>query len=277
MKGKVRTEEGILFEVNIDAERFSKSVHGGLGCISCHINYKENPHQPPKDVTIKVVSELADSIAHKAMVDPVAYASCVQCHKDAYKKVKDSIHGKNVFEKKQKDGALCLDCHGSPHYIQRSTSRESMVNKWNIVYTCAECHEREDIIKKYNLGTQILKSYKESFHGKKHILGHPDAPTCVDCHGSHNIRKWDDPLSLMSWENRIGTCGKCHPGANRKFVTAITHKPVGKDNPIPYYGEKLLIILTISVIAFTVGHVILEAYAEIRDRVFRKGREESNE
>ncbi|MBI5026619.1 MAG: hypothetical protein HZC12_07860 [Nitrospirae bacterium] len=277
MKGKVRTEKGILFEVNIDEERFSKSVHGGVDCISCHINYKENPHQPPKDATRKAVSELADSIAHKAMVNPVAYASCVQCHEDAYKTVKASIHGKNIFEKKQKDGALCLDCHGSPHYILPGALRESMANKWEIVHTCGECHEREDIAKKYNLGTHIIEKYNESFHGKKHILGHPGAPTCIDCHGSHNIKKWDDPLSPVSWENRIETCGKCHPGSNKKFVAAITHKPMGKDNPIAYYGEKLLIILTISVFAFTVGHVILEAYAEIRDNVFRKRKEEPRE
>jgi hypothetical protein len=39
----------------------------------------------------------------------------------------------------------------------------------------------------------------------------------------------------------------------------------------------VLIILTISVFAFVVGHVLLEAYSEIRDRVFRKKKEESND
>jgi hypothetical protein len=81
----------------------------------------------------------------------------------------------------------------------------------------------------------------------------------------------------VAWDNRTLTCGKCHKGATKKFVTAITHKPVGRDNPIPYFFEKGLIVLLLSVFAFTVSHVILEAFSEIRDRVLRKRKEEHHE
>ncbi len=80
----------------------------------------------------------------------------------------------------------------------------------------------------------------------------------------------------MAWANSTVTCGKCHPGANKKFVASITHKPTGKDNPIPFYAEKGLIVLTVSTIAFVVLHVFLEAFADIRDRVFRKEKEVSH-
>jgi hypothetical protein len=127
------------------------------------------------------------------------------------------------------------------------------------------------------MGTHIIEKYDESFHGKKHKLGHAGVPTCVDCHGAHGIKKWDDPASPVSWEKRTVMCGKCHPGANKKFVASITHKPLGKDNPIPYFAEKGLIILTVSTIGFVILHVFLEAYADIRDRVFRKGKEDSHD
>lgn len=276
MKGKIRTDKGFFIEVNIDEERFSKSVHGGMECTLCHKTFKDNPHVSPKGDVGKDISDLASLIAPKAKVDPTAYASCVECHAEIYKKVSESIHGKNVMVTKQRDGALCLDCHGSPHYIMPGKSRASMVNRWNIVETCGECHEKEDIAKKYGFGTHIIEKYKESFHGKKYKLGHPDVPTCVDCHSAHDIKKWDDPVSPVSWEKRTVTCGKCHPGANKKFVASITHKPTGKDNPIPFYAEKGLIVLTVSTIAFVILHVFLEAYADIRDRVFRREKEDSH-
>lgn len=273
IKAKVKTEKGILVDLHIDEELFSKSVHGGIECTICHKSFKENPHEPPMVEVPRKTLEMSNLISSKASIDPIALSACNDCHSDVFNSLLISIHGKNIVEKKQKDGAFCIDCHGSPHYITPSSSKDSPVNKWKVVNTCGNCHNKEEIAKRYNLGTHIIEKYNESFHGKKHILGHPGAPTCVDCHGYHDIKKWDDPGSPVSWEKRIETCGKCHKGANKKFVAAITHKPVGKDNPIPYYAEKGLIILTLSVFAFVVGHVLLEAYSEIRDRIFRKGKE----
>ncbi len=277
MKGKIKTDKGFFIEVNVDEERFSSSVHGGIECTICHMTFKDNPHEQPRGEVPKDISDLASLISPKAKIDPVAYAACSECHGDIYKKLSDSIHGKNVMEKKQSDGALCLDCHGSPHYIMPVKSKESMVNKWNVVKTCGECHDNADIEKKYNMGTHVIEEYYESFHGKKYKLGDSAAPTCVDCHGAHDIKKWDDPQSPVAWDNRVKTCGKCHPGANKKFVASITHKPAGKDNPIPYYAEKGLIFLAISVFIFVIFHVSLEAYSDIRDRVFRKKKEEPHD
>ena len=51
-------------------------------------------------------------------------------------------------------------------------------------------------------------------------------------------------------------------------------KPAG---PIPHYAEKGLIVLLMSTIAFCVSHVVLEAFSDIRDVVFRKGGKEHDE
>lgn len=278
MQGKIRTEKNVLVDVNVDADRYSKSVHGGFDCITCHKQFHPNPHESAKTGNVsKDVAALAGKVTRKAKVDPVALAACVECHADAYHAWQESVHGRNVINNKQPDAAVCTDCHGSPHYITPKNTLTSLVNNRNVVRTCGECHEKEEIAKKYNLGTHIIERYEESFHGKKYILGHQNAPTCASCHGYHDVRKWDDPKSPVAWENRTVTCGKCHPGATKKFVAAITHKPLGKDNPIPYYFGKGLTILLLSVFAFIVGHVILEAIAEIRDRIFRKGKEEHHE
>ena len=278
MQGKVRTEGGALIEVNVDGDRYAKSVHGGFDCIMCHKQFPSNPHETATAGAVSPgIASLAGKLAPKAKSDPVALAVCSECHADAYKEWQDSVHGRNIIEKKQPDGASCIDCHGSPHYITPRNTKESPVSRTHIVKTCGECHKNEKISEKYHLGTHVVERYQESFHGKKYTLGHPNAPTCVHCHNSHQIRQWEDPQSPMAWDNRTKTCGTCHEGATKKFVSAITHRPYGKDNPIPYYFEKGLIVLLLGVFAFIVGHVILEAFSEIRDKVLRKGKEEHHE
>lgn len=278
MKGKIRADNNVLINVNVDSDKYAGSVHGGFDCIICHRGFRSNPHEAPQSGDLpQDIALLAGKLSSKAPADPIALAACSECHNDIYKAWQDSVHGKNILDKRQTDGASCLDCHGSPHYITPGNTPASMVNRNNIVKTCGECHENEHIASKYKLGMQIIERYNESFHGKKFALGHPNAPTCINCHRSHDIKKWDDPASPVAWENRITTCGKCHPGATRKFVAAITHKPYGKDNPIPYYFEKGLIVLLFCVFAFVVCHVVLESFSEIRDHVFRKKKEGPHE
>ncbi len=277
IKGKLRTETGILIDLNVDGEKYSESVHGGFDCVSCHKQFSSNPHSPSKIATApKDIASLASKLSHKAKVDPVALAACSECHGDVYKSWIESVHGNNIIQKRSADGPSCIDCHGSPHYIMPRNSGASSVNKANVVKTCGECHEKEDLANKYGFGTHILERYYESFHGKKYIIGHPNAPTCVDCHKYHDVRNWEDPKSPVALENRTETCGRCHKGATKKFVTAITHKPIGKENPVPYYFEKGLIILLLSVFIFITGHVILEVISEIRDRVLRKEEKEGH-
>ena len=273
MAGRI-VYDGKEIELKVDAERYQDSVHGFLSCTECHERFSENPHTSPAEVVSADMERLSKKISQKADVDTVALAACYKCHGGIYDQVLDSVHGKNIVEKGRTDGALCLDCHGSPHYITSASDRASPVNKWKVVATCGKCHGKEDLVKKYGIEVNVMKSYSESFHGKKHILGHKKAPTCVNCHGYHDIKPIDDPASPVFGTNKIQTCGRCHKGANEKFVSAITHKEAG---PIPHYAEKGLILLTMAVIAFTVLHVILEAFSDIRDTFFRKKMEEEDE
>ncbi|MEW6410251.1 MAG: hypothetical protein AB1488_09130 [Nitrospirota bacterium] len=265
------TSEGVMF---IDGERFSKSVHGSMECTSCHLKYIDTPHKTTEKYIDKSILDISSFLKIKSKVEPIALSACNQCHPDVFEKVKKSVHGVNIFEKKKSDGAFCLDCHGSPHYVISSKLGQSPVDFRHVVETCGRCHESELVSKTYGFSTQVLERYKESFHGKKYILGHKKVPVCTTCHGSHDVKKSTDPQAMVFGTNRINLCGGCHPGANKKFVAAITHKPTGKDNPIPYYTEKFLIVLTVFVITGCMMHVLLEAYAIIRDYLRKKRREE---
>lgn len=267
------TSEGKIF---IDGEKFAKSVHGTLDCTSCHLKYIDTPHRSADKEIDKATLDMSSSLKLKSKTDPVALSACNQCHPDVFEKVKGSVHGQNIFIKKKSDGAFCTDCHRSPHYILPGKSGQSPVDFGHVMETCGGCHEKESISKDYGFSPTVLERYKESFHGKKYILGHKRVPVCTTCHGSHDVKSSKDTQAMLFGKNRIKLCGSCHSGANTKFVSAITHKPMGRDNPIPYYAEKGLIILTISVIAGCVLHVLLEAYSIIRDYI-RKGRIEEDE
>jgi hypothetical protein len=267
MKGQIKAKSGVLVELNVDTERFTASVHGAFSCTECHMKFTDASHASPGAAVPSAVLSLSSKVSHKFRSDSVAGASCIKCHEETYQELLSSVHGRNITEKKQVDGALCIDCHGSPHYITKAIDGKSPMSRKFQVETCGKCHGDKHIIEKYKLEENVMDSFKESFHGRKLHLGHTRAPSCSSCHGAHDIKTKNDPTSPVFGKNRLETCGKCHKGANEKFIPAITHKRPG---PIPHYGEKLLIILTMGTFAFIISHVLLEAFSDIRDAVFRK-------
>ena len=108
MKGKLKTAGGELVDLNIDVNRFSASKHGALSCTDCHLKFTDNPHAAPDKSVPASVLELSSKVSAKFRVDPVAGAACSTCHEDIYKMVLGSVHGKNIVEKHQADGAFCL-------------------------------------------------------------------------------------------------------------------------------------------------------------------------
>ncbi len=254
--------------VNVNQEKYSKSVHGSFDCVMCHLQLKGGQHEGLSGKADKATLELAAAISSKSKVDPVAQAACNQCHAEIYQAYKASIHGKNVINKKSSDGPVCTSCHGSPHYIQPKTSRESAVNHFNVVQSCGKCHEEKQLSEKYGFSPLVMERYLESFHGRKLKVGHAGAPSCVSCHGSHDIISAKNPASPVSADNKRKTCAKCHAGATDKFVAAITHKPL---HPIAHFTELALIVLTMSVFVFICVHVLLDIFADIRSRLFKKG------
>ena len=256
----------------VDEKKYEKSVHGSFPCVQCHVNPPGDQHKGMGGgAPDKAVKEFAAAIAPKGLKDPVAAAAGVGCHPDKVEEYKGSVHYKNIAQKKSADGPVCTSCHGVPHYIEKRPSAASKVYLFNIVETCGKCHEEKHMAEKYGFSKLVMERYLESFHGRKLKLGHTGAPSCASCHGSHGIVSAKDPKSpIGSVEAKKKTCGiaACHPGATDKFVAAITHQPM---HPIAHFAEIGLILLTLGTFAFIITHVLLDIYADIRDRLFRKG------
>jgi len=212
----------------------------GLGCENCHGG-------DPGRGFLEGDPELAMNPAKGYKSPPNRYRIpefCGRCHSDIeYMKrynpklptdqlrlYRTSIHGKELYGKKDAKVAVCTDCHGV-HGILPSSDSRSKVYHFNVPETCGSCHSNASYMKGYKyLGKQIpvdqYDEYAKSVHG---ILvleeGDNSAPACNNCHGNHGA----SPPNLASVS---AACGECHAN-NRDFFNNSPHKTPWKEMDLP--------------------------------------------
>lgn len=178
---------GDILDLTINAEEYNNSAHGDLGyaCIQCHTDIREYPHpernlQSAREVTLQY------------------NATCNLCHEWVFEKQANSVHARAMNEG-QDTAAICVDCHGA-HNIQRwndpQTGEKLPAARLRIPQTCAKCH------------SAIYEKYRLSVHGAALTdEQNLDVPTCVDCHGVHDIQ---DPGTAEFRLQSPSMCAKCH-------------------------------------------------------------------
>ena len=186
-EGKSVDIGGQPLALTIDGKKFDASVHAeeGIACVDCHSNITSFPHpevtaSSPRDFSLEM------------------YATCQKCHSEQYQKQLDSVHQKAIAGGNS-NAAVCTDCH-NPHTQTRlndtATGRLLFSAKQNIPQTCAKCH------------SAIYDAYSTSVHGSDLLNeDNPDVPTCIDCHGVHNI---GDPTTNTFRNSVPGLCAECH-------------------------------------------------------------------
>jgi hypothetical protein len=182
----------------IDAALFAKSVHGGsdFSCTDCHDGIETDKNAAP-------------GANPHGKVEP---ANCNSCHRKQAKEYKATIHGKARAAGKDV-AAKCADCHGK-HDIVPVKEDAARTSHANIEKTCGACHGDDAVIKKGKIpGGNVAGKYHDSIHGKTVSGKGPKsekAPTCTDCHGSHDMRPKADPESTVSKGKITELCGTCH-------------------------------------------------------------------
>lgn len=162
----------------VDPEGFHGSIHGTLnvGCVQCHTDIQGYPHPPAnyidrRDVTLQ------------------NYKTCEGCHPENYRNTLDSMH-QVALAGGNRNAAVCTDCHTAHAVTDPSTPRT------RIPQTCAQCH------------STISDQYLTSVHGEALTNDdNPDVPTCIDCHGVHNI---GNPTTAAFRLNSPEICADCH-------------------------------------------------------------------
>ena len=217
-------------------EEYSMSIHGkgllesGLVvtamCTDCHTAHHILP-----------AADTASSVYHANIPQ-----TCAECHNGIYEEFVNSIHNKKD-ENDKRLYPVCNDCHNS-HGILRADQPDF---KLEIMEQCGHCHE------------DVTESYFDTFHGKVSKLGYTAAAKCYDCHGAHNILPPDNPNSMLSHDNIVGTCGQCHPGSHRQFAGYLTHATHHDKTkyPILYYTFWFMTVLLVVTLSVAGTHTLM--------------------
>jgi hypothetical protein len=184
-----------------------------------------------------------------------------------YQEWEDSIHGRAYFAGNT-DVPGCTDCHGDPG----SGDIRTPAFRLDIPARCARCHADERRMSKYDIPTDVYASYRADYHGwtidyyRNH---HPSEwryeTVCTDCHRSHAIYPPDDPRSSIAPANLLGTCRRCHPGADQNFASITTgHFRIdNKTSPLAYYITVIYRALIPAVIGLMGAYVGLDGLSRL--------------
>ncbi len=116
-------------------------------------------------------------IPHLAAAEPVV---CTDCH-DQGAALEGSMHGEA--------GLLCTDCHFDMEDPHLATGERVV---------CGDCHPDQG------------EAHDRSLHGQAAARGDELAPSCADCHGTHEILSHTDPRAPTRVMNIPFLCGECH-------------------------------------------------------------------
>lgn len=163
--------------LHVKGREFAASVHGPMGCASCHAEVDLKNH-PGAGKTFDTARDF--SIAQAGV--------CRQCHDDKAKLFEGSVHA-GVLRAGNLAAPVCTDCHGA-HAVERKASSPAAND-----VSCRNCHP------------DIFDAYVGSPHGK--AFGKPGvkAPICADCHRAHDVSPAASGTGLRD------ACLSCHQGA----------------------------------------------------------------
>jgi cytochrome b subunit of formate dehydrogenase/nitrate/TMAO reductase-like tetraheme cytochrome c subunit len=151
------------------------------------------------------------------------------------------------------DNAECLDCHADPDLLREGehrpgtsvyVSEEMGLGSVHEDWACVDCHVGVDVDHDWEAlppadcagcHEDAADAVAGSLHGRQAAeRGATDVPTCVDCHGGHDIRYVDDPESPAYRTNVPLTCAECHadPSFNER-------RPLARVSPLAGYEQSV--------------------------------------
>lgn len=204
---------GEVLNLFINGESYNFSVHGfkGTTCVECHTDISGYPHPELETATLREFTIQQNQ-------------NCAECHEDNYEATLDSVH-QGARDVGNLEAAVCSDCHGAHDIAWTNQSRSK------IPQLCENCH------------SQVYELYEQSVHGEALLEeSNLDVPTCVDCHGIHNIGgPSQDPFHLFS----PLICANCH--ADEALLEKYDLNPLVLENYVSdFHGTTVTLFEEIS-------------------------------
>ena len=123
----------------------------------------------------------------------------------------------------------CMDCHDDRELFAEIDGKEvsafinypRYANSVHVTEGCISCHwdvdpedlPHEDDLERVECETcheDAVEKFQRSLHGQALERGRSLAPTCLTCHGKHDIRSSTDEQSRTYVMNIPSLCGDCH-------------------------------------------------------------------
>lgn len=278
----MRFRNGESRSLIVDVATIEASVHGKLSCSDCHFGFSPEEHpqrnfmterdyilassescrrchfdkytktlesihytmlsQGNTDAPVCVDCHGSHVISRAGRERAASAQRCQRCHAAVYNRYARSVHGSALLNDHNQDVPVCVDCH-TAHTIEDPFSLDY---RERIPDICSNCHANKEIMAKYGLSTEVVKTYLSDFHGvtlslykrqkgERERSARPIA-VCTDCHGTHGISRTAGPGSVSVKANLLKRCQKCHPGAAENFPDAwLSHyEPSLKRTPLVY-------------------------------------------
>ncbi|MBM3436756.1 MAG: hypothetical protein FJY07_11130 [Bacteroidetes bacterium] len=148
---------------------------------------------------------------------------CLMCHEDPElratrqgRTVSMFVNNSVLSHSVHKD-VLCASCH--PDAFVEEFPHPEILNPVN----CGECHDVAQM------------QFDKGIHGQALQLKALYAPDCKECHGTHNILTYTDPLSRTYKMNIPVLCGKCH----REGAPVARTYNISEHNILENYSESI--------------------------------------
>lgn len=177
---------GDIVSVQVLPRVFGSSAHATISCQVCHTNISGYPHpensaQSKRDYTLQYQN------------------TCNQCHPTQASETKDSAHTR-LLEVGNTNAPICADCHNPHDQPKIEKDAQGMLTAAEHAASaevCASCHN------------SIYEEYVDSVHGTGVFLDkNSDVPSCIDCHGVHNISGPGGGPAFRLTSPQI--CADCH-------------------------------------------------------------------
>lgn len=188
----------------VDVEKLKTTAHADTLCTGCH-------------------SDFAFTAPHKNAVDGqawrrVAKTACKTCHQPEFTDYSQGAHSPaarsplstatpapapgQTRSAQPTVSPTCGDCHIGHSIPSKDDTAALRVYRRQGLEICGRCHK------------EFADNYVDYYHGAAYRRGAPDAPTCWDCHGAHEVLPADDRDSPVNPANLSTTCGQtgCHQG-----------------------------------------------------------------
>jgi Doubled CXXCH motif (Paired_CXXCH_1) len=145
--------------------------------------------------------------------------TCLACHSDNQLSL-PTADGKTIalhVDRAAYDASVhaklaCSACHvryiDVPHESRGFRSPRELTLEYN--EQCRRCHAAD------------YRKTRDSVHQDAVARGDRTAPVCVDCHGSHDIRKPSQPRQRVS-----ETCARCHAGVAAAYAGSVHGRGIG--------------------------------------------------